>query len=91
MPPDDSPAPTPIAGEHFRGYTYVAPNPWLSSGWLDKCCNDPIVSYIILYETSKWVNNHLGTSWLFRGELYKSGYTRGKLFWGDKKEWMKQR
>ncbi|KAJ6749113.1 NON-SPECIFIC SERINE/THREONINE PROTEIN KINASE [Salix purpurea] len=32
MPPDDSPAPTPTAGEHFQGYTYVAPNPWLSSG-----------------------------------------------------------
>ncbi|PSR89619.1 Serine/threonine-protein kinase [Actinidia chinensis var. chinensis] len=31
MPPDDSPAPTPTAGEHFQGYTYVAPNPWLSS------------------------------------------------------------
>ncbi|GKU88772.1 hypothetical protein SLEP1_g2996 [Rubroshorea leprosula] len=30
MPPDDSPAPTPTAGEHFKGYTYVAPNPWLS-------------------------------------------------------------
>ncbi|KAK7330425.1 hypothetical protein VNO77_24619 [Canavalia gladiata] len=32
MPPDDSPAPTPTAGDHFQGYTYVAPNPWLSSG-----------------------------------------------------------
>ncbi|GMN45764.1 hypothetical protein TIFTF001_014958 [Ficus carica] len=31
MPADDSPAPTPTAGEHFQGYTYVAPNPWLSS------------------------------------------------------------
>ncbi|KAI3454572.1 hypothetical protein Pfo_011235 [Paulownia fortunei] len=31
MPLDDSPAPTPTAGEHFQGYTYVAPNPWLSS------------------------------------------------------------
>ncbi|XP_009617135.1 serine/threonine-protein kinase AtPK2/AtPK19-like [Nicotiana tomentosiformis] len=31
MPPDDSPANTPTAGEHFQGYTYVAPNPWLSS------------------------------------------------------------
>ncbi|KAI3499364.1 hypothetical protein L1887_35161 [Cichorium endivia] len=31
MPLDDSPAPTPTAGEHFHGYTYVAPNPWLSS------------------------------------------------------------
>ncbi|CAL1367919.1 unnamed protein product [Linum trigynum] len=31
MPPDDSPASTPTAGEHFQGYTYVAPNPWLSS------------------------------------------------------------
>ncbi|XP_057480902.1 serine/threonine-protein kinase AtPK2/AtPK19-like [Actinidia eriantha] len=31
MPPDDSPAPTPTAGEHFQGYSYVAPNPWLSS------------------------------------------------------------
>lgn len=30
MPPDDSPACTPTAGEHFQGYTYVAPNPWLS-------------------------------------------------------------
>ncbi|KAM7275714.1 hypothetical protein ACFE04_017580 [Oxalis oulophora] len=30
MPADDSPAPTPTAGEHFQGYTYVAPNPWLS-------------------------------------------------------------
>ncbi|XP_047330605.1 serine/threonine-protein kinase AtPK2/AtPK19-like [Impatiens glandulifera] len=30
---DDSPAPTPPAagGEHFHGYTYVAPNTWLSS------------------------------------------------------------
>ncbi|XP_004299621.1 PREDICTED: serine/threonine-protein kinase AtPK2/AtPK19-like [Fragaria vesca subsp. vesca] len=31
MPLDDSPAPTPTAGEHFQGYTYVAPNTWLSS------------------------------------------------------------
>lgn len=31
MPPDDSPASTPTTGEHFQGYTYVAPNPWLSS------------------------------------------------------------
>ncbi|KAM1377502.1 hypothetical protein ACFX11_039252 [Malus domestica] len=31
MPLEDSPAPTPTAGEHFQGYTYVAPNPWLSS------------------------------------------------------------
>ncbi|TXG50362.1 hypothetical protein EZV62_022886 [Acer yangbiense] len=31
MPLDDSPAPTPTAGEHFQGYSYVAPNPWLSS------------------------------------------------------------
>lgn len=31
MPPDDSPAPTPTEGGHFHGYTYVAPNPWLSS------------------------------------------------------------
>ncbi|KAG5536771.1 hypothetical protein RHGRI_024261 [Rhododendron griersonianum] len=31
MPPDDSPAATPTTGEHFQGYTYVAPNPWLSS------------------------------------------------------------
>ncbi|XP_009802853.1 serine/threonine-protein kinase AtPK2/AtPK19-like [Nicotiana sylvestris] len=31
MPPDDSPANTPTAGEHFQGYTYVAPNTWLSS------------------------------------------------------------
>ncbi|XP_010272148.1 PREDICTED: serine/threonine-protein kinase AtPK2/AtPK19-like isoform X2 [Nelumbo nucifera] len=30
MPADDSPAPTPTTtGEHFRGYTYVAPAPWL--------------------------------------------------------------
>ncbi|XWS60655.1 hypothetical protein CRYUN_Cryun07bG0054400 [Craigia yunnanensis] len=29
MPADDSPAST--GGEHFQGYTYVAPNPWLSS------------------------------------------------------------
>ncbi|KAK7389005.1 hypothetical protein VNO78_23836 [Psophocarpus tetragonolobus] len=35
MPADDSPAPTPTAGDHFQGYTYVAPNPWLSSGSLD--------------------------------------------------------
>ncbi|KAL6957825.1 non-specific serine,threonine protein kinase [Sarracenia purpurea var. burkii] len=31
MSPVDSPAPTPTMGEHFQGYTYVAPNPWLSS------------------------------------------------------------
>ncbi|KAL6524384.1 hypothetical protein OROHE_016055 [Orobanche hederae] len=31
MPLDDSPAPTPTSGEHFQGYTYVAPNYWLSS------------------------------------------------------------
>ncbi|KAK9119555.1 hypothetical protein Scep_017648 [Stephania cephalantha] len=31
MPADDSPAPTPTAGGHFMGYTYEAPNPWLSS------------------------------------------------------------
>lgn len=31
MPPDDSPAATPTTGEHFQGYTYVSPNPWLSS------------------------------------------------------------
>lgn len=31
MPPDDSPAPTPTDGGHFQGYSYVAPNPWLSS------------------------------------------------------------
>ncbi|EYU42504.1 hypothetical protein ABFS82_09G028800 [Erythranthe guttata] len=32
MPLDDSPASTPTtAEEHFHGYTYVAPNPWLSS------------------------------------------------------------
>ncbi|KAL2321906.1 hypothetical protein Fmac_026285 [Flemingia macrophylla] len=31
----DSPAPTPTACDHFQGYTYVAPNPWLSSGTLD--------------------------------------------------------
>eukprot|EP00252_Welwitschia_mirabilis_P013578 TRINITY_DN2984_c0_g1_i1.p1 TRINITY_DN2984_c0_g1~~TRINITY_DN2984_c0_g1_i1.p1 ORF type:complete len:476 (+),score=78.03 TRINITY_DN2984_c0_g1_i1:525-1952(+) len=31
MPPQDSPAPTPKAGELFQGYTYEAPpNPWLS-------------------------------------------------------------
>lgn len=35
MPADDSPAPTPTAGDHFQGYTYVAPNPWLSSRSLD--------------------------------------------------------
>ncbi|KAK4257129.1 hypothetical protein QN277_006759 [Acacia crassicarpa] len=29
--PVDSPAPTPTASDHFQGYTYVAPNPWLSS------------------------------------------------------------
>ncbi|OIW18370.1 hypothetical protein TanjilG_31510 [Lupinus angustifolius] len=32
MPPNDSPASTPTAGDHFQGYTYVAPNPWLPSG-----------------------------------------------------------
>lgn len=32
MPPDDSPAPTPTAGEHFQGFTYIAPSPWRSSG-----------------------------------------------------------
>ncbi|XP_057419401.1 serine/threonine-protein kinase AtPK2/AtPK19-like [Lotus japonicus] len=32
MPLDDSPASTPTAGDHFQGYTYEAPNPWLSSG-----------------------------------------------------------
>ncbi|KAJ0436852.1 putative protein kinase AGC-Pl family [Helianthus annuus] len=31
MPLDDSPAPTPTSGEHFHGYTYVAPNHWLTS------------------------------------------------------------
>ncbi|GAA0144452.1 protein modifying enzyme [Lithospermum erythrorhizon] len=31
MPLDDSPAPTPTTGDHFQGYTYEAPNPWLSS------------------------------------------------------------
>ncbi|KAG7021487.1 Serine/threonine-protein kinase AtPK2/AtPK19, partial [Cucurbita argyrosperma subsp. argyrosperma] len=31
MPPDDSPAPTPTDGGHFHGYSYVAPDPWLSS------------------------------------------------------------
>ncbi|XP_062116379.1 serine/threonine-protein kinase AtPK1/AtPK6-like [Humulus lupulus] len=31
MPLVDSPASTPTTGEHFQGYTYVAPNPWLSS------------------------------------------------------------
>ncbi|KAL3639541.1 hypothetical protein CASFOL_017448 [Castilleja foliolosa] len=31
MPLDDSPASTPTSGEHFHGYTYVAPNHWLSS------------------------------------------------------------
>lgn len=30
MPPQDSPASTPKDGAHFQGYTYVAPNPWLS-------------------------------------------------------------
>ncbi|XP_042499085.1 serine/threonine-protein kinase AtPK2/AtPK19-like isoform X2 [Macadamia integrifolia] len=29
-PPDDSPASTPTTSEHFQGYTYVAPSPWLS-------------------------------------------------------------
>lgn len=36
MPADDSPAPTPTAGEHFHGYTYVAPNPWLSSEQIEE-------------------------------------------------------
>ncbi|XP_057516784.1 serine/threonine-protein kinase AtPK2/AtPK19-like isoform X1 [Amaranthus tricolor] len=31
MPANDSPAPTPTGNEHFQGYTYVAPNHWLSS------------------------------------------------------------
>ncbi|CAJ2664445.1 unnamed protein product [Trifolium pratense] len=31
MPLEDSPASTPTGGDHFQGYTYVAPNPWLSS------------------------------------------------------------
>ncbi|XP_054821562.1 serine/threonine-protein kinase AtPK2/AtPK19-like isoform X2 [Prosopis cineraria] len=31
MSPVDSPAPTPTASDYFQGYTYVAPNPWLSS------------------------------------------------------------
>ncbi|XP_051123160.1 serine/threonine-protein kinase AtPK1/AtPK6-like [Andrographis paniculata] len=31
MPADDSPAPTPTSGEHFPGYTYVAPTRWLPS------------------------------------------------------------
>jgi len=35
MPPNDSPATTPTAGDHFQGYTYVAPNPWLSSRSLE--------------------------------------------------------
>lgn len=35
MPPDDSPAPTPTAGEHFQGYTYIPPNPWLSSSSME--------------------------------------------------------
>ncbi|KAL4184903.1 hypothetical protein AMTRI_Chr10g227920 [Amborella trichopoda] len=30
MPADDSPAPTPTAEDHFKGYSYVPPNPWLS-------------------------------------------------------------
>lgn len=30
MPPQDSPASTPKSDEYFEGYTYVAPNPWLS-------------------------------------------------------------
>ncbi|KAJ4972852.1 hypothetical protein NE237_006026 [Protea cynaroides] len=30
MPPDDSPASTPTANEHFQGYTYIAPCSWLS-------------------------------------------------------------
>ncbi|KAG6747000.1 hypothetical protein POTOM_049376 [Populus tomentosa] len=29
---DDSPAPTPTAGEHFQWYTCVSLNPWLSIG-----------------------------------------------------------
>ncbi|KAK4804800.1 hypothetical protein SAY86_004617 [Trapa natans] len=36
MPLDDSPAPTPTAGEHFQGFTYIAPNPWLSSGSIEE-------------------------------------------------------
>lgn len=31
LPANDSPAPTPPGDEHFKGYTYIAPNPWLSS------------------------------------------------------------
>ncbi|KNA25653.1 hypothetical protein SOVF_004560 [Spinacia oleracea] len=31
MPANDSPASTPTGNEHFVGYSYVAPNPWLSS------------------------------------------------------------
>ncbi|GAB2213181.1 hypothetical protein Droror1_Dr00021203 [Drosera rotundifolia] len=31
MPADDSPAPTPTDGGHFQGFTYAAPNPWVSS------------------------------------------------------------
>uniref|UniRef100_A0A0D6QZ99 non-specific serine/threonine protein kinase n=1 Tax=Araucaria cunninghamii TaxID=56994 RepID=A0A0D6QZ99_ARACU len=30
MPPQDSPASTPKSDEYFQGYTYVAPNSWLS-------------------------------------------------------------
>lgn len=30
MPPQDSPASTPKDGAYFQGYTYVAPNSWLS-------------------------------------------------------------
>ncbi|KAF7135495.1 hypothetical protein RHSIM_Rhsim08G0163600 [Rhododendron simsii] len=36
MPPDDSPAATPTTGEHFQGYTYVSPNPWLSSTGIEE-------------------------------------------------------
>ncbi|KAJ4851379.1 hypothetical protein Tsubulata_006698 [Turnera subulata] len=32
MPAHDSPASTPTTGGHFQGYSYVAPNPWLSTG-----------------------------------------------------------
>lgn len=37
MPANDSPASTPTgsADQHFHGYTYIAPNPWLSSGSLE--------------------------------------------------------
>ncbi|KAL3748317.1 hypothetical protein ACJRO7_009536 [Eucalyptus globulus] len=36
MPLDDSPAPTPTAGEYFQGYTYIPPNPWLSSSSVER-------------------------------------------------------